>query len=63
MTITTDWISLAGIVAILVFLWNIHRDMRTLSDLVSRFEGRMSGDEGKIGMLANLFLQKKDPAT
>ena len=60
MNITTDWITLGGIVAILIFLWNIHYDMRTLSDRVSRLEVRMSGVEGQIGMLASMFGQKKE---
>ena len=62
MNITTDWITLGGIVAILIFLWNIYGDMRTLSDRVSRLEGRMSGVEVQVGMLASLFGQKKETA-
>ena len=38
-----DYLSLAGIVAILAFLWNLHRDMRALSDRVSRLEGLIDG--------------------
>ena len=39
MTINPDWITLAGIVTIIAFLWNLHRDLRGLSDRVSRLEG------------------------
>lgn len=38
-----DYLSLLGIVAILAFLWNLHRDMRTLSDRVSKLEGLIDG--------------------
>ena len=38
-----EYISLAGIIAILAFLWNLHRDMRALSDRVSRLEGSIDG--------------------
>lgn len=67
MNITTEWITLAGIVAILMFLWNLHRDMRTLSDRVSRLEGRMSGMEGQmtgiqgqINMLIGMSVREKE---
>jgi len=39
MNVDPDWITLAGIVGIIAFLWNLHRDMRSLSDRVSRLEG------------------------
>ena len=39
MTINPDWITLAGIVMIIAFLWNLHRDLRGISDRVSRLEG------------------------
>ena len=38
-----DYLSFAGIVAILAFLWSLHRDMRALSDRVSRLEGLIDG--------------------
>ena len=67
MSITTDWITLGGIVAILMFLWNLHRDIRALSDRVSRMEGRMSGMEGQmtglqgqINMLIGMSVREKE---
>ncbi len=39
MTIDRDWITLAGIVTIIAFLWNLHRDLRGILDRVSRLEG------------------------
>ena len=38
-----DYLTLAGIVAILVFLWILHRDMLALSDRLSRLEGLIDG--------------------
>ena len=38
-----DYLSLAGIVAILAFLWNLHRDMLALSERLSRIEGLIDG--------------------
>ncbi len=63
MDITIEWISLGGTVAILVFLWGIHRDMGALSDRVSRLEGRMAGVESQISMLVSMFVQKKETTT
>ena len=41
--ISTDYLTLAGVAGILAFLWNLHRDMRNLSDRVSKLEGLMEG--------------------
>ncbi|MDE0698283.1 MAG: hypothetical protein OXH76_20890 [Boseongicola sp.] len=38
-----DHLTLAGIVAILAFFWSVHRDIRSLSDCVSRIEGFLQG--------------------
>ena len=38
-----DYLSLAGIVAILALLWNLHRDMLALSERLSRIEGLIDG--------------------
>ncbi len=35
----SDWITIGVGVAILGFLWSLHRDMQNLSDRVSRLEG------------------------
>ncbi len=53
MSVTIDWITLGGIFAMLVFQWGIYRDMRTLSDRVSRLEGRLSGIETQIASLSD----------
>ena len=39
----TDWITLAGIVAILAFLWNLHRDVADLRECMARLEGLFEG--------------------
>lgn len=46
-SITSDWITLGGIVAILVFLWNLHRDMADLRERMARLEGLFEGFTGK----------------
>ena len=38
-----DWITLAGIVAILGFLWNLHRDVADLRERMARLEGLFEG--------------------
>ncbi len=39
MNVHPEWITLAGTLAIIAFLWSLHKDMRSLSDCVSRLEG------------------------
>lgn len=36
---TSDYVTLAGIAGILVFLWNLHRDMSELRERMARLEG------------------------
>ena len=43
-----DNLTLAGIVAILAFLWILHRDMLALSDRLSRLEGLIDGLQSVI---------------
>lgn len=50
---TPDWINLAVAVAILAFLWSLHRDMRSLSDRVARLEGLIEGLRDSITGRAN----------
>ena len=38
---TTDWITVGVGVAILAFLWNLHRDMADLRERMARIEGGM----------------------
>ena len=35
-----DWITLGGFVAVLAFLWTLHRDMANLRERMARLEGR-----------------------
>lgn len=41
--VPTEYVFIGGVVAILAFLWTLHRDMRSLSDRVSRLEGLLEG--------------------
>ena len=43
MNIAADWITLGGIVAILAFLWNLHRDVSDLRERMARLEGLFEG--------------------
>ena len=38
---TTDWVTVGVGVAILAFLWNLHRDMADLRERMARIEGGM----------------------
>ncbi len=40
---TADWITVGGIVAILAFLWNLHRDVADLRERMARLEGLFQG--------------------
>ncbi len=48
----SDWITIGVGVAILGFLWSLHRDMRNLSDRVSRLEGT-------VDLLAKVLLDRE----
>ena len=48
MSVTSDWITLGGIVAILVFLWILHRDMADLRERMTRLEGLFEGFIGQV---------------
>ena len=41
--VPTEYVLIGGVVAVLAFLWTLHRDMRSLSDRVSRLEGLLEG--------------------
>ena len=41
--VPTEYVLIGGVVAALAFLWTLHRDMRSLSDRVSRLEGLLEG--------------------
>lgn len=40
---TTDWLSLAGFIAVLAFLWTLHRDISDLRERMARLEGLFEG--------------------
>lgn len=40
---TSDYISIVGVVAILAFLWNLHRDVADLRERMARLEGLFEG--------------------
>jgi len=42
-----DWITIAGIAAILWFLWNLHRDIADLRERMARIEGLFEGFTGR----------------
>ena len=42
MSVLRDWGALAGIVAVLVFLWSLSGDLRDLSDRVARLDGTVA---------------------
>jgi len=50
--ITTDWITIGFGVAILGFLWSLHRDMRNLSDRASRLGST-------VDLLAKVLLDRE----
>ena len=39
----TTWLQLAGIAAILAFLWTLHRDIADLRERMARLEGLFEG--------------------
>ena len=46
-----DWITLAGIIAIIWFLWNLHRDVAELRERMARMEGSMEVLAGNVATL------------
>jgi len=43
MAVSTDWITLAGIVGILAFLWKLSSDIGDLRERMARLEGLFEG--------------------
>lgn len=41
--VAAEYVLVGGVAAVLAFLWTLHRDMRSLSDRVSRLEGLLEG--------------------
>ncbi|MCY4007575.1 MAG: hypothetical protein OXE84_12245 [Rhodobacteraceae bacterium] len=56
MTFNPGWITLARIATIIAFLWSLHRDMRSISDRVSRLEGT-------VDTLVKVLVNRKMRAT
>ncbi|MCY3995677.1 MAG: hypothetical protein OXF07_06030 [Rhodobacter sp.] len=49
MAISTDWITLAGIVGILAFLWKLSSDIDELRERMARLEGLFEGFTSREG--------------
>ena len=55
--VPTEYVLIGGVVAVLAFLWTLHRDMRSLSDRVSRLEGLLEGlRDAVVGRTPNELL-------
>ena len=42
------WLNLAGLLAILAFLWNLNSDIAELGERVARIEGLIEGSRGAL---------------
>ena len=42
------WLNLAGLLAILAFLWNLSSDIAELGERVARIEGLIEGSRGAL---------------
>ena len=51
--VPAEYITMGGVVAVLAFLWALHRDIRSLSDRVSRLEGLLEGLRDVVAGRAN----------
>lgn len=54
-----DYATLAGVVAILGFLWNLHRDMRAMDRWIGDLAERMAKLEGSVEVLTRLFIDRE----
>ena len=45
-----NYVNLAGIVAVLAFLWSLHRDMQSLGNRLSALAERIAKIEGALSM-------------
>ena len=41
--VPTEYVLIGGVATVIAFLWTLHRDLRSLSDRVSRLEGLLEG--------------------
>ena len=51
--VPAEYITMGGVAAVLAFLWTLHRDIRFLSDRVSRLEGLLEGLRDVVAGRAN----------
>ncbi|MDE0333758.1 MAG: hypothetical protein OXI64_02275 [Defluviicoccus sp.] len=54
-----DYATLAGVVAILGFLWNLHRDMRAMDRRIGELAERMAKLEGSVEVLTRFFIDRE----
>ena len=43
----SGWLNFAGFIAVLVFLWGLHRDVADLRERMARLEGLVEGFVGR----------------
>ncbi|MDE0175932.1 MAG: hypothetical protein OYH76_26150 [Defluviicoccus sp.] len=54
-----DYATLAGVIAILGFLWNLHRDMRAMDRRIGDLAERIAKLEGSVEVLTRFFIDRK----
>ena len=58
-----QYANLAGVVAVLAFLWNLHRDIVGLRDRMARLEGdlreRLARLEGALDLLTKFLVDRE----
>ena len=54
-----DYATLAGVVAILGFLWNLQRDMRAMDRRIGDLAERIAKLEGSVEILARFFIDRE----
>lgn len=45
--IASGWVNFAGFIAVLAFLWGLHRDVSELRERMARLEGLVEGFVGR----------------
>ncbi len=58
-----QYANLAGVIAVLAFLWNLHRDIVGLRDRMARLEGdlreRLARLEGAVDLLTKFLVDRE----
>ncbi len=54
-----DYATLAGAVAILGFLWSLHRDMRAMDRRIGDLAERIAKLEGSVEVLTRFFVDRE----